>query len=432
MIEVAAATAATLLVLAAGGWRLRQEWSELPFRYAIGAVGLHLVLTATHLLGIRWSLGLVCCAAAGSFLATVNRFGSEGPRGQAGDRRWGMWVASVLSVLLVFLAFQGWVTQPDFFYHWGLKAGRYFEIRAVDYAFLASPSAWRTHPDYPNLVPELFLLPALIVGRFEERAALLVGASWMVGVVWAFRSVLIAGGCRGFRLEVAHAWGASVVLAFAAGHPLVGSADALPGLALLLAAPALLEPISSAAGLQRLGVAAALAAASKIEGVPLALLLMTLGTAKLLRDRFQAGARCWGSLAGSWVVVAAVMLPWWTMAQIHDLFLSSNVGPLEFSRIPEILRGWLWVATLPEWAGAPWVLVGLPLLVIDRELRFAALACLAHLGIQVGAYLAAVDVDFSFLVAASAPRLMFQVVPTVLALALAGCLREGRDLRIRT
>lgn len=422
-----AAVFATLLVLLAGGWRPKKHrLLELPFRYALGALGLHLSLTAAHLLGLRWSLLWVGATGVLGWISTRHRTLLEAGAASEAQLRWGLILSAFLVLGVMIAAFQGWLTQPDFFYHWGLKAARYFESRTVDYGFFQNPSAWRTHPDYPNLVPELFLLPAFWAGAFDETAALSVGASWFALLVLAFRLGLLSAGLRGFRLELVHAWASAVLLSFAVAHPLVGSADVLPACALLLTLPPLLAEAQSPVAVEQLSLGAALAAASKIEGVPLSLVLMALGTWKFVQQKER-----WTRIAGGWSLMLAVILPWWAMARLRQLFLPSNVGPLELGRLGDILWGWAWAASLPEWNGVPWMLLILPGLLLVPKFRLAALACLGHLAVQLGAYLTAEGVDLRMLLLTSSPRLLFQVVPASLVLVMAWALRHGSREGVR-
>lgn len=423
------AAAASCAIVLAGGWRWREGWSELPYRYARGAVVLHLVFLASQWLGWRWSAGFVLVGAASGWLLGRRLPPPPDEVHPRAPFRWGLALALLAGAVLCLGAERGWFTQPDFHYHWGLKAARYFIHGGVDYDFLQSPSAWRTHPDYPNLAPELLLVPGFFLGRFDEGAALLVAASWVVLVLVGLGPALRAGGLQGSRLEISHAWIACVLVGFAAGHPVVGSADALPALAGLVALPVLVVGRSCPQAASRLAFAAALAASAKIEGIPLAALILVAGSARLRSESLEDSLKL---LSPAWLLVAAVVVPWWVRAKTFDLFLPSNLGPLEFSRIPDILATMLQVASLPEWSGVPWLLLLLPLGWIERKLRPALFVGFGYLGTMMGAYLTAEGVDLPLLVATSFPRLLFQLMPTALVvLSVAGVSRCDRKCENR-
>jgi hypothetical protein len=61
-----------------------------------------------------------------------------------------------------------WITTPDWIFHWGLKAHRFYLQQGIDYAYLARPWNWTIHPDYPNLFPELLATSAHLARGFAS------------------------------------------------------------------------------------------------------------------------------------------------------------------------------------------------------------------------------------------------------------------------
>ncbi len=430
MSGLAAAIVATLVVLMAGGWPFRgatsaRGWAALPGAYAAGAVSLHLALAVATLAGFAWTPELIVAAALLTGAGWAARGGFR--RDPMGGPPVGpaSWALLVLAGLLVAVAAAGWLTQPDFYYHWGLKAARFLEIRGVDYLFFQGPSAWRLHPDYPLLAPQLLMLPSVTAGRFDEAAALATGGLWCVLVGLALRRALAAGGLGRARLDAACVVLALGLAAFVVAFGLVGAADPLMALALLLALPPLLAREASPERAWELGLAAALAATSKLEGLPLALLLIAAGAL-----RWSAGPWRWPGVATCARLVLPAALasaPGWGLAQVYGLFVATNTGAFEAGRSGAIWEGIFATALHPDWALLPLVLLALPWLARSRQLVAAAAVVAAQLVVYLFVYYTG-PVDTRFYVLASFPRLLFHLVPAALALAalrLDGIL--GRD-----
>ncbi|MFY9826199.1 MAG: hypothetical protein WAM82_32840, partial [Thermoanaerobaculia bacterium] len=268
-----------------------------------GAVALHLVLTALDFAGVRWSLPVL--AVAGLVIATLgltvsSRGGSgrqvggatrpgEDDLGATGrvepppappdpplpEAKIGWGDILALFALAVFTAFalSGWITMPDYVYHWGLKGERFYLARGVDYPFLAHGWSWPIHPDYPNLVPELFAVTALLARSFDMPAMMLGTAVLFALLLAACREALRQSGADPFIQQAGTALVALSSAAFGIGYVMAGAADWNLALALAAAVPPLLRR-PDRAGDYQIGVIAAFAAASKIEGVPLATFLV--------------------------------------------------------------------------------------------------------------------------------------------------------------
>lgn len=424
-MSVAAALAALAAVAVAGGYPFRapggpRGLSELPAAYAAGAVSLHLLLAAATLAGVAWTPATIAGALAVAALAwgararfRLARFAPPRPGG------WDL-VAAAAAGLVVLLGAAGWLTQPDFYYHWGLKARRFLEIGGADYYFLAAPSSWRLHPDYPLLAPELLLLPSLGRGGFDEGAALATSALWIALVPLALGRALAGAGLAPLETARARALVALALAGFAIGYGLVGAADPLLALALVLALPPLVAAERTRERAWELGLAAALAASAKLEGVPLAGLLVGID----LVARWRAERRFPGAahLARTLLPTLLVVTPWWALARAYRLFLETNSGAFDAGRTGTILSALGATALHPDWALFPLVLLALPWIARAAWLRPPALAVAGQLALYLAVYWTG-PVDTRFYVLSTFPRLLFHLVPAALglaALALAG------------
>lgn len=404
------------LVLA-GGWPDRVVGGAtgldgLPLAFATGALVLHLALAAATLAGRGWSLALAATALAAAAIATRVRGPHRWPRLERPGI--GLLVAGAVALLVVRLGVVGDLTQPDFYYHWALKARRFLEIGGADYLFLSGPSAWRLHPDYPLLVPELWLLPSLAAGAWSERSALALAALVVALTLVAYRRALAGVGLGGTRLELATAVGAAILGSFVVGYGLVGAADPMIALALLVALPALVDERAPSAGRGwELGLAAALAAASKIEGVPLALLLIGIDAlARTLRRRRPPPL---AHLVRSAAPTLVVVLPWYGLARAYDLFLATNGGAWRWQRAAEIFPAAAESALHSEWAFAPLLLLALPLALARRRLVAATAVVALQLAIYFAVYFTG-PVDTRLYVLSTLPRLLFHLLPATFVL----------------
>ncbi|MCB9377549.1 MAG: hypothetical protein H6511_02135 [Holophagales bacterium] len=409
-----------------GGWPRRFAGrsvlvADLPLAFAAGALALHVAFAAATLLGAGWSRALALAAlVAGALAWRAARLLEPTPGSAPGP---GAWAAGGVGALVVALGSAGWLTQPDFYYHWGLKARRFLEIGGADYYFLAGPSAWRFHPDYPLLGPELLMLPSLVAGSWSERGALALSALVVALLFVALRGALAAAGLAAARLEVATAVGAALFGGFVVGYGLVGAADPLLALALLLALPALASDREPTAALSwRLGIGAALAAASKIEGVPLALWIVGVDAAtRTLRSRRLPP---FAHLARTALPTLVVVLPWFALARVYRLFLETNAGSWRWERATEIFPAVVECALHPDWAFAPLLLVALPFVVSCRRLAPAAAVVALQLALYFAVYFTG-PVETRFYVLSTLPRLLFHLLPATFALVAGRFFGDG-------
>lgn len=388
-------------------------------RLVLGFVGgcllLHLELSLFDLLGWRWSLALVLppLVVAAAFGLFLTRRSSAQPSASA-PLGWGDALALLAVIVFAALAWTGWIAIPDFIYHWGLKGHRFLLAGHVDYAFLAQPNGWVFHPDYPNLYPELLATTAMVTG-WREPVLLLWSPLLLLLTVVAVRELLVQEQVPTHRRHAVVAFVAFGCTAFAIANLMAGAADWLPALALAGALPALLAP-PSRRGDWQLALCAALAAASKQEGLTLAIFLAAVQLSRWFWRGRRPGPRGFTLLLVAPTLVVAYT--WWRIAH-HHLLQSYDKGLPTLHRLLATLRLVAEEIVAPEWYGLSLLLLALPVLLFAPRLRpFAAVACL-----QLAAYVASCagqDTDTRLLVVTTFTRFVLQLWPaTVAAIAVA-------------
>ncbi len=272
-----------------------------------GWVSLHLLLTALGLVRLPWRLPVVLAAlAAAAALAWRWLPGPADRTRLPSDLGWGEWLAVAALAVFAVCALSSWITSPDFVYHWGLKGHRFYLAGGVDYGYLGAHWNWVVHPDYPNLLPELFAVTALAAGRFDEPVMMLWSVAAFALLLAALREALRRAGASRFAAQAALAGGALATAAYGIAGLSAGGADWLIALALAAALPPMLSPVDRR-GAAQIGLAAAFAAATKVEGVALAASLAAV-----------YGARAWAARAAPAAAVhlrgrraASVRAPRW-------------------------------------------------------------------------------------------------------------------------
>jgi len=386
-----------------------------------GMVLFHLLATFLDLTGLGWS---VVKLGTGLLILLVLFF-RFGPKRQEGERRllpsnlgWGDETALLAVAVFGLVALTLWVTTPDFVFHWGLKGERYFFARGVDYTYLARSWGWAIHPDYPQLLPELYAASALAAGRFDPPAQMLWSAFFFVLLLAAAREIL--RDAEPFVCQAGIALLAAVLAAFAVRHQMAGAADWMPALALIAAIPALSRTPDAGGDLQ-IGVAAAFAAASKVEGVMLAGLLVLAQLARRPAEHPWIGLR---RLLRLGLLPALVILPWWLQVRRYHLFTVLSNGGLSWERAKIAGPAVVDAINVPGWHGFAWVILLLPLLALRRSTRPLGFVLAGQLAFYLWIYLVAAF-DTEYYVAMSFPRLVFHLVPAVLVGVLASAEHTG-------
>ncbi|MFL6259362.1 MAG: hypothetical protein ACJ76Y_06580 [Thermoanaerobaculia bacterium] len=385
-----------------------------------GSVVLHLLLTLLDFTGIPWHpLLLVLLGAA--LYGLGRRFLPRGPERTGGGSGfssrpgWGDGIALFVLAAFTLLALSHWTTFSDFVFHWGLKGRRFFLARGTDYPYLARPGNWVIHPDYPNFLPELYAVTALLAGRFDLTAMMLEASAFFAFLLAAAREGLRQGGAGRFTRQAGLAVAACAAGAGGMGGLTVGGADWLIALALAAAVPPLLRPPDRAGDFQ-VGAAAAFAAAAKMEGVPLAAFLVLA----------QWGRRAWGerrlalgAALRAGLPVAAVVLPWLYRLSHHHLFQTLNSGPFTPSRGPAILAATLEALQSPPWHGLLWTMFLPPFLLLSRRARPFAAAATLQLAFYFYTYFTSISaVEPRLFILSNFSRLGFQLVPASLVVAM--------------
>ncbi|HEV8238125.1 MAG TPA: hypothetical protein VGS57_02010 [Thermoanaerobaculia bacterium] len=386
---------------------------RLVLGFIAGALLLHALLSLLDLLGWRWRLAIalpfLLAAALIAFVVRARR-----PSRRSASFGWGDAVAILAVLGFAALAWTGWIAIPDFIYHWGLKGHRFLLEGHVDYGYLAQPLGWVFHPDYPNLYPELLAVTAMLAG-WREGALLLWSPLLLALILISVREVLVAEGIPPFRRHAVVAFVALSCAGFAVANIMAGAADWFLALALAASLPALLAPLSTAADVQ-IGLCAALAGASKQEG-----LVMAVGLVAVQLSRwFWHGRR--PRPAGSAALLVPPMLivgySWWRIAQ-HHLLQSYDKGLPIPSRLVATLRIVAEQLLAPEWHGFALLLLVLPLLLLVPRLRPFVAVALLHLAGYL-ASCAGQDTDTRLLVVTTFTRIVLQIFPaTIAAMAVA-------------
>lgn len=388
--------------------------------------GLLLIWSVCGVRWTWWSVGLPLLAVAAiavivgrrrAVLATLPR------RKSAPVLGWGDGIAGFALGILVFFAARGEILFPDFVYHWGIKAQKFALAGGVDWEYLARPwLAQLHHPEYPQLLPNLGALTTLLAGGFDQRAVGLWSIAALLAVVFAVRGALRGAGVAPFLVQAGTAWTGAALAMFGIGYLQAGSADPFVALALAAALPALLAaPGAAAPGTGnrghdiQIGLAAALAAAAKIEGVLLAAVLLAV----------HCGRRLWAERRPPWravlragLPVALVVLPWLYGCWRYGL-RSNAAGTLDLGRLPLVADAlWRQLAN-PAWFGMAALLLLAPVLLARRGLRALGVVALAQLGFYVYTYLSA-PFEPGYYILATFPRLALHLLPAVVAGAMVG------------
>lgn len=388
-----------------------------------GCLAFHFLVTGLDFVGIPWHPWTLAGGVAGLTAAAwrwVPR--STGHRQPSVVRRVGWGDGAAFAAWLTFTLFAAslWITLPDFIYHWGIKGARFALVRGIDYEYLARSWNWVLHPDYPNLLPELYASTSLLAGRFDPPALMLWTSLWSAGVLISLREALgrlLPEPDDRFVRQAALAVVGLGAAAFGIGHIQAGGADWMITLALAAAVPPLLAPAGRETDFQ-IGLIAAFSCASKVEGVPLAAFLIGI---QLLRRVDLRSPRTlwpgWGSLARLALLTAAVAIPWLAAVRAYHLFQEFNAGAFDAGKAAVIGPALLSSMRIEPWHGLPFLLPALlPLLWLDRRLRGVAAVVSLQLAFYVYVYFTA-RVGTEFLVASSFPRLVLHLLPVVMACA---------------
>jgi hypothetical protein len=398
---------------------------------AAGLVALHVILQALALAGWRWDALWLVAAALVAAAVLLRHWRGRWQGGDALSRLgWGDGLAAVLWLFTTWAAVVPQIDNADFFYHWGVKGRKFALAAGIDWRFLTSAPSWLFHPDYPNLLPELTSWTIRLAGSAAEGPQLLWSAVFFAALLLAARDATAALGMSRRTRQIALASTAAGVAAIAFSVELAGTADWLIAWAMVLALPALARPAAPGAEF-RLGAAAALAAAAKIEGMPVSVMLVALfvlhrglearafpGLSVPQRTALAAAARAGVSAARAGVPVAAVIFPWWVFCRRYSLIEGMYHGRWSWARLGTAAPGLIQGLFSPAWGGLALTLLLLPWLVARPRTRWPALMACAQVAFYVYIY-ASAPVDTAFFVRFSWTRILAHVLPAIWLLAFA-------------
>lgn len=381
------------------------------FELATGLVALHVLLRLMDLLTIPWRPELFAPLVV--VLLGLPRWIRALPP-PASPPGWGDGVALTSLVVLAVFAERRMIASPDFIYHWGLKAKRFALAGGPDTAWLQDPASYYVHPDYPNLLPDLTALLTVLRRTFHEETCLLVSVLVTAAILLACRQLLVRADVPPATLQAGMAWISCALLSFSVSWQMTGNADGLICLAVLLGIHRLGGELGRESDIG-IGVAAALAAASKIEGVVLAVCLLVVHLHRRARAH-QLTVRA--VLRSSWLPMVPLLL-WVNQVVRLDLMQDYYTGDFALDRLALALRSALSISLRDGWHGqsllalllVPWLLAA------GGWAARSGCVMLAMLGFHFWVY-ATAPADTALLVSVSFPRLMMHLVPAILILAL--------------
>jgi hypothetical protein len=388
-------------------------------KYGIaGLLGLYLCEIVLFALGVPWSAaGLAAALAivAGAAHLACRRLAAPEAgslRSGPGAPGWGDGVALVCLAALAICAVLLWMVYSDFIFHWGIKGHHFFLARGFDYEFLSHPWNYMRHPEYPNFFPGLLAATAAVAGGFSEPAMMLWTAFFFFALLASGRETLRAAQASRPAAQATLALVALGMAMFGIGYTMGGSPDWVLALVPLAAWPLLLKPEERASDLA-LGLVAALSAAAKVEGLPLAAFLAAVYLAR--RGR------------GWWRAAPAVVLPtalvvgaWLAFGWRYGVLGGHGERELSLRYAGTIARAAFESLLVPEWHGAGFLVLVLPALIFCRPVRPAALVASLQLAFYAYVYLSAPHPSADgakFFVQSNLPRLAFHLWPV----AVVGC-----------
>jgi hypothetical protein len=390
---------------------LRRPLQLIGEAYLLGSAALAFLLMAFSVAGIRWSRTVVIVAAIAILIAAIVIILRQRPFD------WPRLGWANLIDLLTLALIAGYVrvttlappAEADFYAMWGAKAKQFFVTGGIDWRFLTDPLNVPSHVDYPMLLPLLYDVQALLLGRWpDERWLGLVHIAASLAALMVIRGYL-----AGEMPKLARA-AATLILMPLVFSPFFGLPEGLLAVYGALALLFLRRAIRDGNGAVALrgAVYLGLAASCKNEGLSLAIAVVL--AVLLTRPRFVV--RLWPALA--------VALPWLLLRSHYglrnDLVQEGMLGRL-LNRVAHpgpMLRA---LYEVPHGSTLFWIGVVLACAIgvrrLMREERFLALAILAQLLFFIGAYLVTPN-EVVWHVRTSWERLVRQLLPSIALLAL--------------
>jgi hypothetical protein len=429
------AALATIVLFLAVGWPLamlldrESPWPlRSGFAYLLGSAACGLSLLLLSLLGIRWSLTSIVCAAALvaviGWVSTRRRTTGHAPPPAIPPDRITIIgaVADSLSAVLVagyaLFATRAPTVEYDFIGIWGVKAREFWVASGVDWRFLENPFNEFAHVDYPILLPLIFDVQTLMRGAWDDR--------WLGLLFVAFGAAALLMTRSFFNEEGGKTLASIATLAVmsSAFSPWLGLAEGpvvacgSGGLLFIRRGLQRARPRDLLCGSILLG----LAALYKNEG---AALIVAAAVAVAASAPWRNLVRLWPAalIAGSWIVLRSA----------HHLQTDLTTGPMS-ERIVQHLHnlGPMFAAIGKYTLGKPFFWSGIALAILlnlpraVRSERFLLTAIVVQIGFYLAAYVVTPH-DVTWHVRWSWERIVNQVTLSLAFLAIALVMPELRS-----
>ncbi len=327
------------------------------------------------------------------------------------DCSWGDGVALLALLVYSTCTFLLWNVHPDFIYHWGLKGWKFYAAGGIDFNFLSRPwNSGHLHPEYPNLLATLFGFSALLDGQFSLPAVVSWSSMIFLVTLISARGIIRQGYEWTWLSKVALAFISLCCCMFGVGYLQAGGADWLMACAVVAGVGALLRREAGPALDREVGVIAAFAAASKMEGMPLGLALIGVHLWRRLSSFEMLRAK--STLAATLGPMAVVL----GLQQLAIRYFGLVSGPRTFVSPFEGLDRWVVIGTelmasfrITTWHGMAFCLFLVPGLLLMKRFRFASALLGVQLAFYIFIYLTSPDPEP--MIRNSAPRLWFHLAP---------------------
>ena len=277
-----------VLLMGRGLWWFLRD--EIPSNHGLvewalaGLVALYGFYYLAFLSGLPWGRGLwIGVVVALGLLGGLPR-GFKMPRWGYGDA-----AVSIMLIALTVALLKLWLVHPDFVFHWGFKAKRFYFVQGIDWQWMKESSRWWIQPDYPLLVPFLHHFSAVVKGgAFSERAAMMWTPFYLFLILGAAGDVGRSFGQSFSQLQGTRLILGAYLVVFTFHYRMGGLADWLITLCLMVGAGLLMgkegEPRWAKAALVM-----TLAAVTKTEGLFFVAIFGILYLGKYRRHWRRAG-----------------------------------------------------------------------------------------------------------------------------------------------
>lgn len=286
--------------------------------YLLGAGVASLLLLAMSMAGIAWSATALIVGAV--VVAALSLVGVRKTFYVPPLRWWNVGDLFTLALVAGYtrLALASAPVEVDFIFMWGIKAKKFFFARGIDWAYLKDPINWGCHPDYPQLVPFVFDVHALLGGGWDDRSLGLVNVAFGAAALLVIRGWLAE--------EISAPWSvvASAMLMPLVFSPYMGMAEG----AIIAYSIAALLHLRSGQTL-RAAVFLGFAAFTKNEGLAL---IVAVAAGLVATRRWRELPRLAPALA--------IPLPWLFLRWLHQLSTDLMEGSVLTRLVAHLADPW--------------------------------------------------------------------------------------------